>query len=500
MNDDLKKVLKEFSILYVEDEVSLLKMTMKLFKKLFKSVDTAIDGEIGLELYKKNNYDIVITDVNMPKIDGLEMSKKIKEINPFQIIIISSAHSDSDKLLETIKLGIDGYIIKPIELDKFFPILEKSAQILATKKENEYYKNNLKKLVIQKVKENKTLEAQQIKNYEDTILALVNMIEIRDSYTSGHSLRVAQYSVLIGKKLGFDEEELHKLYQAGILHDIGKIAVPDSILLKPTSLDKQEYSLMQKHALMSYEILNKIPMYKDLSIAVKYHHERFDGSGYPEGLKENEIPLHSQIMAIADTFDAITTSRIYKPRKDKKDAINELQGLSGVSFSSELLKNAIEVLKELVIDTSISQEPLSEFEEQRFSYFYKDKLTNIYNGEYLELVLNKNSYEKKHHHLSVVFLHKFSLFNQNNSWEKGDEVLKMFAKYLKDKFIDSLIFRFRGDDFVILNSMKKEIDFNYLKEYKIDISVVDINLNNIEISSYLELKEYLDELEMKEKA
>lgn len=493
MNKEIKELVGNFNLLYVEDEESLRETSSSMFKYLFKKVDTAQNGKEGLELYKENSYDIVITDINMPILDGLEMSKQIREINPEQTIIITSAYSDSEKLMETIKIGLDSYLVKPIDWEQLLKVLKKVSLNIKNKIENEYYKLHLEEMIETKVNEVLQLENEKLQNYEDTILALVNMVEIRDSYTSGHSQRVAYYSSLIAKQLALSEEEVHKVYQAGILHDIGKIAIPDSILLKPTTLSKTEYNLMKKHAVMSCEIIEKIPMYKDLSVYVKYHHERYDGSGYPEGLKGDEIPLLSQIMAVADTFDAMTTSRIYRPRKDRSEAVIELHSLSNKSFSSEVVEAAILALKDVDIDTSINQNPLTEFEEQRFSFFYKDKLTNLYNSDYLDLILNTNGTKENYNYMTVAYLHNFGLINKVKSWEMGDRILIEFSKYLKENFDqDCLLFRFRGDDFIILNSKEfKDVDIMRLEDYNITISLDHINLIEDNIKSYKDLKEYL---------
>ena len=495
-NIKLKEKLKDLTLLYVEDEVKLQELTAKMLSRLFKRVDTAVDGLEAMKMYEDNSYDIVITDINMPKLDGLEMAKNIRQINPEQAIIITTAFSDSQKLLESIKIGIDSYIIKPIDMEQLFSALQKVSNEIVNRKENAYYKNNLEKIIEQKVRTNLSLEEEKIKNYEETILALVNMVEIRDSYTSGHSLRVANYSKLIVEKLGLSQKEIDIVYQAGILHDIGKIAIPDSILLKPNALSDFEFNLMKKHAIMSYEILNKIPMYKDLSLYVKHHHERYDGTGYPDGLKGDEIPLYSQVMAISDTFDAMTTSRIYKPRKNKDEAINELKSLANISFEKNLLDVAIEVFEKVELDTEANQNPISEFEEQRFSFFYKDKLTGLYNVDYLDLVLNKNKHKIKKRYLTSILLHNFGEYNKTNSWEKGDELLVDFSNYLKNSFNDDcLLFRFRGDDFLILSNKDfKDVDITYLEDYDITIDVKLIDLDENEISSYSKFNDFLDNL------
>ena len=212
----------------------------------------------------------------------------------------------------------------------------------------------------------------KIKNYEQHIFSLVNIIEKRDSYTAGHTQRVAKYSVMIAKEMGFSSEKIDDLYRACMLHDIGKISTPDSILLKPGKLTQLEYEIIKEHVVISYELLADVDIYKDIAEIVRHHHEHYDGSGYPQGLKGDEIPIMSQIMTVADAFDAMTTNRVYKTRKSVESALKELVELASKQFHSEVVKAAIIVLKDIEIEINITQRPKNKVEKERFSYFYKD--------------------------------------------------------------------------------------------------------------------------------
>lgn len=310
----LKELSKNFKVLYVEDDEMLRDSLASYFEKLFKEVVSAKDGKEGLELYKKGVFDIVITDIQMPNLNGIEMAEKIKELNHEQEILIVSAYTEIEYFIKSIKIGVSGYIIKPIDYAQMNEELYKLVNKLKKFKENETYKNHLEELIAKGIKE-------KIENYQKTLFALVDMIEERDTYTGGHSQRVAKYSVMIAKEMGCAEKEREKLHQAGILHDIGKISTPDSVLLKPGKLNDIEYKLIQEHVKVGYGMLSKIPMYKELAEIIHHHHERYDGKGYPDGLRGDEIPLLSRIMIVADAFDAMTTNRIYKTRKDRKSVV-----------------------------------------------------------------------------------------------------------------------------------------------------------------------------------
>ena len=291
----------------------------------------------------------------------------------------------------------------------------------------------------------------KIKDYEQHIFSLVNIIEERDSYTAGHTQRVAQYSVLIAEEMGFNDEKIDDMHRACMLHDIGKISTPDSILLKPGKLTPLEYDIIKEHVVVSYELLCEVDIYKDIADIIRHHHEHYDGSGYPQGLKGDEIPLMSQIMTVADSFDAMTTNRIYKSRKSVPLAIEELKALAGKQFHGEVVRAASIALEDMEVETTITQRPKSKIEKERFSYFYKDQVTGAYNKDYLEFVLAYNHADEFNaNYLSCIYLHNFSHYNKENSWEEGDKFLKNIASQLNAVCNEDFVFRIYGDHFIIL--------------------------------------------------
>ena len=293
------------------------------------------------------------------------------------------------------------------------------------------------------------MELEKIANYEETILAFVNIIEQRDSYTAGHTLRVAQYCTMLAKALNLEDEEIHRLEKAAILHDIGKVVTPDSILLKPGELTTLEYELIKEHAEAGYRMLSKIKMYQDLAEIIKYHHARYDGEGYPQTPADDpqSIPFLSHIMAVADAFDAMTTTRIYKSRKTSQEAIEEIQALSGAQFHPKVAAIAIEVFADIeLVDTT--QMPKNELEQRRFAYFFLDALTELYNESYLQIALLEA--EKNYQTLVHIELNHFTLYNKKFGWESGNTFLFSFAAKLKQNYPEAMIFRYHGDNFVLL--------------------------------------------------
>jgi PAS domain S-box-containing protein/putative nucleotidyltransferase with HDIG domain len=329
-----------------------------------------------------------------------------------------------------------------------------------------------------KMKENKIvkLEAEKLKNQEQIIHSLVNMIESRDSYTAGHTKRVAEYCELIAREMNYSEDEIKVLKKAAWLHDIGKISTPDSILLKPGKLDDVEYSLIQEHLESGYNLLHKIDDYKEIADIMREHHEKYDGSGYPRGIKKEEIHPLSRIMIVSDAFDAMTTNRVYKPRKSLKIALQELEDLSLKHFHPEVVSAAVKVLKRIDIDNEISQLPKTKIEEQRFAYFYKDRLTNLFIIDYLPIMM-QYQINVSEVYLYTIELRNFTEYNKRYSWAKGDEFLVSFAKKLDGLYQNCTVFRKEGDDFVILSesklvSLKKDISlFEILKDSLISYDI-----------------------------
>ena len=298
------------------------------------------------------------------------------------------------------------------------------------------------------------LQNDQIVNYEETILAFVDMIEQRDAYTAGHTLRVAKYSGIIAKNLGFNETQIRKIEQAAILHDIGKIATPDTILLKPGKLNILEYDLIKNHVTAGYKMLSKVKMYQELAEIIKYHHEHYDGTGYPNGYKGDEIPIEGHVLIVADAFDAMTTNRIYKPRLNIDDALEELVKHRGTQFHPDIVDIALKELKHIELSNT-TQTPQTDLEKQRFSYFFNDSLTLAYNEAYLYLALSQM---KSIVYVNIIKLRNFNEFNKQYNWKTGNKILITIVEQLMKQYPTTKIFRIEGDDFIIISENKLSIN------------------------------------------
>lgn len=324
--------------------------------------------------------------------------------------------------------------------------------------------------------------SEKVDLYEQNLYSLVSLIEQRDNYTAGHGRRVGEYSRLIAKEMGYSEELQEEIYRAGALHDIGKVAIPDSILLKPGRLGTIEKKLIEEHVNASYELLSKVEIFASIAEIIRYHHERADGSGYPFGLKGNEIPIMSQILAVADCFDAMTTNRIYKGRKTLQEAMNELDNSCKTQFHKDVLNAALIALADVSLEVNHSQRPTTPMEMERFSYFYKDSLTGVYTSAYLNFLFFEPDFTQ-YKQLWLINLGNISQYNKSYGWDRGDDLLKHYAHMLQEHYPDLPILRFQGDDFILFRKdndepMIDDLYVDWLKEVGISVTVSPIILDD----------------------
>lgn len=310
------------------------------------------------------------------------------------------------------------------------------------------------------------------KNIEEMSLQLMQMlsttIEAKDEYTKGHSHRVAEYSVLIARELGWNEKELSNLKNAAHLHDIGKIAIPDTILNKPSKLSEEEFSIIKEHTIIGANILKNISLIDHVQEIVRNHHERYDGNGYPDGLKGKEIPLHARIVAVADSYDAMSSQRIYRNQLPPEKIIQELENNKGTQFDPEITDIFLKLLKEDRIHvkedhlsiTENTQIPEAEIE---MSQFISDIMSTIRtqkakeNLDFLTGLPNRNKGEQaiaqlmKHHSGCLVFMDMDNLKTINDIYghKAGDRVLKLLGNLLLEYSSECLVCRLGGDEFLL---------------------------------------------------
>ncbi|MFT3985347.1 MAG: response regulator [Lachnospiraceae bacterium] len=322
-------------IMVVDDTPSNLQYAMQVLGDRYKVIPVK-SGEAALTAMEKILPDLILLDIEMPQMDGYETIRRIQheERTASIPVIFLTAHSDMDNELKGFQLGAVDFIIKP-----FVP--EIMLARVSTQIELSDYRHCLETLVGKKTREVEALGVQ-------AIMAISNTVDKKDVYTRQHSARVAKYAREIAKRLGWDEEACGNLYSLALLHDIGKIGVPDAILNKPGRLTEEEFAVMKTHTAMGADILKDITIIRDVANGAQYHHERYDGKGYLEGLKGEEIPISARIVGIADAYDAMTSDRAYRKKLPEEAVKSELEKGRGTQFDPKLVDIMLQIMEEKI--------------------------------------------------------------------------------------------------------------------------------------------------------
>ena len=308
-----------------DDEVNLFMVGSILGKQA--EVIKKNSGQDALDYLACHSVDLVLLDYKMPGMDGLEVLKVMRHREEMKNVpvIIMTAEVDIELETEVFHSGAVDFVRKP-----FAPMVlrERTHRIV----QNEYFKRNLQKEVIRQTRLAEQRLAASERLFDQTVLALVKTIDAKDKYTQGHSQRVADYVRRIAQKAGESPERQRELYCMGLLHDIGKIGVPSAIINKPSRLTDEEYGIIKAHTTIGSDILKTIVEFPKLSIGARSHHERWDGRGYPDGLRELEIPLDARMIAVADAYDAMTSRRSYRGVMEQARVRAEIERGRGTQF------------------------------------------------------------------------------------------------------------------------------------------------------------------------
>jgi len=325
-------------ILVVDDEEAIREVISTLLDAQGFQCTTCVNGKVGLETFRKDSYDLVLSDIVMPEMDGLKLLAELRMADPDVPAIMVTAMHDISIALEAIRAGAYDYILKPFEKDQLYLSVRRALEHRRLVMENRTYQSDLEQLVAERTRQLSIALQDLEQSYDYTLEALGGALDAKDAETEGHCQRVTAFTITIAKAMGVDSSLLRQIARGAFLHDIGKMGVPDQILRKPGPLTAQEREIMRRHCDIGYAVLERIPFLKEAAEIVLAHQEFYDGTGYPRGLRGEEIPLGARIFAVADTLDAMISDRPYRKALPISAAREEIERFSGTQFDPQVVK------------------------------------------------------------------------------------------------------------------------------------------------------------------
>lgn len=344
------------TVLLVDDEINNLQLLKRTLRGKY-NILTASNGKEGLEVLENNigRISLIVSDHKMPVMEGTEFLEKANKISPDVIKILLTGFSDIEILMDAVnKCNLFQYMLKPFDPQELEQVIE----------------NGIDKFDLASSKSSILTDLREL--FYKTIKSISSALDAKDPYTHGHSLRVTLYSLILAKELNLTDKSLEEIELAGLLHDIGKIAIPQSILCKPGKLTDEEFAIMKSHPENSEKLISNIKKLEGITNWLKAHHEKWDGSGYPGHLKGEEIPISARIIALADTYDAMTSTRSYRKALEHEVAIEEIKRCSGTQFDPNLAALFIKLA-----DTIKAAKENPEEYYSKYSYLQKEINSSI---------------------------------------------------------------------------------------------------------------------------
>ncbi len=324
------------AVTVVDDEPVVRDVLVRAARSWSYDCQTADSAEQALELLTQRPTPILVTDLRMPGQGGVWLVREARRLWPDMAIIVLTAGQDGGAARQCLEAGADQFFVKPLKLDEFHHALERTRLTRQQRQVEARYRRRLEREV-----------RKQTRRVRRTFLSgidgLVSAMEARDPYTAGHSHRVRAYSLRLGRALGLDDRQMRELSLSAKMHDIGKVGVPDSILNKPGRLTDAEMEEVRKHPVISERILRRIVRNSTVLAAIRGHHERIDGTGYPDGLKGAKIPLLARVITVVDCFDALTSARAYRAPLSPSKALQELCASAGTHFQPEFVRAFVDL-------------------------------------------------------------------------------------------------------------------------------------------------------------
>jgi putative nucleotidyltransferase with HDIG domain len=326
-------------ILVVDDEDPIREVVCSMLSSANYLCTPASSGKEALALLDSGeNFELMLSDLMMAGMDGIALLEATKERFPDMPVVMVTAVHDVSVALNSIRNGAYDYLLKPFEREQLLATVRRALENRRLKLENRAYQTNLEALVTARTELLRQTLKELEESYDITLAALGDALDLKDRETEGHSKRVTAFTMAIARAMGLSSEQVRVIARGAFLHDIGKMAIPDAILNKPGKLDARETEIMREHPYRGYQIVKKIPFLAEAAEIVYSHQEKYDGTGYPRGLKGEQIPLGSRIFAIADTLDAITSDRPYRAAQPVSAARKEIEEWSGRQFDPQVVQ------------------------------------------------------------------------------------------------------------------------------------------------------------------
>lgn len=494
-------------ILIVDDDRLTLSTAQNLLGDKYKVV-AVNSAKQAYKYLDRHTPDLILLDINMPQISGFDFMKTLQTDVYWRKIpvIFLTADRSSETEVECFRMRACDFITKPFEPQIMLSRINSTLEL-------DGYRRDLQRRLDEKTKEMERITIQ-------AIMTVANTVDAKDDYTKGHSMRVAAYAEIMAQRLGWSEEDIQNIYYVAMLHDVGKIGVPDAVLNKPFRLTDVEFRLIKGHTIMGAEILKDFKMFPNVSVGAKYHHERYDGKGYPEGLKGESIPLIARVIGLVDSYDAMTSNRVYRRRLSDDIVMEELKKGKGTQWDPDLVDIFIELIQEGALEQAWMPE-----DELASPIFGSEKIYGTVMGnesildastDYLTGLLSKHKGELEISAglrvrggcLMIIDLDHFKQINEEQGHLAGDYVLKMTADVLREVCGKDMVCRTGGDKFLyfiegvknrdaavgkvneILEAFaKKQEEVDILKQIQLSIG---ISISGVDGNEYEELYQRAD--------
>ena len=326
-------------ILIVDDEEPIREIVCSMLGNAGFETHQASSGLHALQVLNSGApFQLLLSDLMMAEMDGIGLLERVSVAFPDMPVIMVTAVHDISVALAAIRNGAYDYLLKPFEREQLVAMVRRAIDHRKLRLENRAYQSNLESLVAARTEQLRQTMTDLERSYDITLEALGDALDLKDAETEGHSKRVTAFTIAVARAMGLSGDKIRVIARGAFLHDIGKMAIPDAILRKPGALDAEEREIMREHCYRGYQMIRKIPFLSEASDIVFSHQEKYDGSGYPRGLKRDQIPLGARIFAVADTLDAITSDRPYRAAQPVRAALEEINRYSGTQFDPEVVK------------------------------------------------------------------------------------------------------------------------------------------------------------------